>query len=157
MSSLPLIRLAHWEDASWITQFNQAMAQETEEKQLDPTILRRGVEALLSDPTLGFYLIAEQHEAVAGCLMITKEWSDWRNGLFWWIQSVYVRPEFRRQGLYRSLYRFVQQLAQEQGNVCGFRLYVERNNQIAQETYRQLGMEETLYKMFEQLNSSPSS
>ena len=89
--------------------------------------------------------------------MITKEWSDWRNGAFWWIQSVYVRPEFRRQGVYRRLYRHVQALAKKDRRVCGFRLYVERENRRAQVTYRALGMEKTRYLVFEELKPGCAS
>ena len=102
---------------------------------------------------MGFYLVVEDQGDIAASLMVTTEWSDWRNGLFWWIQSVYVRPENRRQGLYRKLYKSVKALAESETNVCGFRLYVEYYNTNAQSTYRALGMEETVYKVFEELKS----
>ena len=145
------IRLATPADAEVLVEFNCAMASETEGKSLLPEVIGSGVRGLLASPASGFYLIAENPGRVAGSLLITKEWSDWRNGDFWWIQSVYVRPELRRQGVYRRLYRHVQELAASDPRVCGFRLYVERENERAQETYRKLGMKETRYLVFEEL------
>jgi ribosomal protein S18 acetylase RimI-like enzyme len=98
-----------------------------------------------------FYVVAEDDGGLVGSLMVTKEWSDWRNGSFWWIQSVYVRPEVRRRGVYRSLYRHVQNLAAADPGVCGFRLYVDRENVVAQGTYGALGMKATRYLVFEEL------
>ena len=144
------IRLATHADAQVLVEFNAAMALETERKELLPEVISAGVRSLLSNPAAGLYLVAEE-ERVIGSLMITKEWSDWRNGTFWWVQSVYVRPEFRRQGVYRSLYRHVHEMAAKDPAVCGFRLYVERENSHAQATYRSLGMKETHYKVFEDL------
>jgi ribosomal protein S18 acetylase RimI-like enzyme len=144
------IRLATPADAGALIEFNAAMALETEGKELLPDVIGAGVRSLLGNPAAGFYLLAEQDSAV-GSLMITKEWSDWRNGTFWWIQSVYVRPEFRRKGVYKSLYRHVQELASKDPAVCGFRLYVERENERAQATYRALGMKQTHYLVFEEL------
>ena len=145
------IRLARTGDAPDIIAFNAAMALETEGKRLLPEVIGAGVRALLRRPKAGFYLLAEKRAEIAGVLMITTEWSDWRNGAFWWIQSVYVRPAFRRQGVYRRLYRHVQGLAKKDRGVCGFRLYVERENRRAQATYRALGMERTRYLVFEEL------
>jgi ribosomal protein S18 acetylase RimI-like enzyme len=144
------IRLATPADAGVLIEFNAAMALETEGKELLPDVIGAGVRSLLGNPAAGFYLLAEQDSAV-GSLMITKEWSDWRNGTFWWIQSVYVRPEFRRQGVYKNLYRHVQELASKDPAVCGFRLYVERENERAQATYSALGMKPTHYLVFEEL------
>jgi ribosomal protein S18 acetylase RimI-like enzyme len=144
------IRLATPADADVLIEFNAAMALETEGKELLPDVIGAGVRSLLGNPAAGFYLLAEQDSAV-GSLMITKEWSDWRNGTFWWIQSVYVRPEFRRQGVYKNLYRHVQELASKDPAVCGFRLYVERENERAQATYSALGMKPTHYLVFEEL------
>jgi ribosomal protein S18 acetylase RimI-like enzyme len=145
------IRLARPGDAKAIVAFNSAMALETEGKRLFPEVIGAGVRSLLRRPKAGFYLLAETKAQIIGVLMITKEWSDWRNGAFWWIQSVYVRPEFRRKGVYRRLYRHIQQLARKDPTVCGFRLYVERENRRAQATYRALGMEKTRYLVFEEL------
>jgi len=144
------IRLATLADAQVLVEFNCAMAAETESKNLLPEVIGAGVHSLLGNPAAGFYLLAE-HDSAVGSLMITKEWSDWRNGTFWWIQSVYVRPEFRRQGVYKNLYRHVQQLASKDPAVCGFRLYVERENERAQATYGALGMKQTHYLVFEEL------
>ncbi|HEV3009563.1 MAG TPA: GNAT family N-acetyltransferase [Burkholderiales bacterium] len=145
------IRLATPADAAVLTQFNAAMALETEGKELLPEVVGAGVHSLLGNPASGFYVVAEIENLVAGSLLITKEWSDWRNGSFWWIQSVYVRPEFRRRGVYKRLYRHVQELAAKDPAVCGFRLYVERENVRAQNTYHALGMKQTRYLVFEEL------
>jgi ribosomal protein S18 acetylase RimI-like enzyme len=144
------IRLATAADAGVLIDFNAAMARETEGKELLTEVIGAGVRSLLGNPAAGFYLLAEQ-DSVVGSLMITKEWSDWRNGTFWWIQSVYVRPQFRRQGVYKNLYRHIQELASEDPAVCGFRLYVERENDRAQATYGSLGMKQTRYLVFEEL------
>ena len=145
------IRHAGAEDAHALIEFNRAMALETERKELLPEVIGAGVRALLANPAAGFYLVAEADGQVIGALMLTMEWSDWRNGSFWWIQSVYVRPEARRQGIYRRLYRHVQEMAAQDPKVCGFRLYVERENRAAQATYGALGMKETRYLVFEEL------
>jgi ribosomal protein S18 acetylase RimI-like enzyme len=145
------VRLATPQDAPVLVEFNAAMALETEQKELLPDVIGAGVHSLLGNPAAGFYVVAESEERVVGSLMITKEWSDWRNGTFWWIQSVYVRPEFRRQGVYKRLYRHVQERAANDPAVCGFRLYVERENARAQATYQALGMKETRYLVFEAL------
>ena len=144
------IRLATPADAAVLLEFNAAMALETEGKDLLPEVIDAGVRGLLDNPVAGFYVLAETERVIAA-LMITKEWSDWRNGSFWWIQSVYVRPEARRQGVYRRLYRHVQDMAAKDPQVCGFRLYVERENSAAQATYAALGMKETRYLVFEEL------
>lgn len=149
------LRRAVATDIAALIEFNQAMARETEGKELETEMLRAGIEGLLRSEQYGFYVVAEYAGAsgrreVAGSLMITYEWSDWRNGLFLWIQSVYVKPKFRRQGIYRRLYRFVKELAATRADVCGFRLYVEKENRIAQQTYEQLGMRETRYLMYEE-------
>lgn len=131
--------------------FNSAMALETERKVLMPRVIGAGVGHLLRHPELGFYLVAESGGEVIAGLLITTEWSDWRNGEFWWIQSVYVRAKFRRQGVYRRLYRFVRTLAASKRRLCGFRLYVEKTNRRAHATYRASGMDRTHYLLYEQL------
>lgn len=143
------VRPAQSTDLDALVAFNQGIARETEDKDLNESILRDGVATLLNDGALGFYIVAESEGQVVGCLMITREWSDWRNGVFWWIQSVYVDSQFRRQGIYRLLYERIKMLAENE-NVCGFRLYVERDNKIAQQVYGNLGMSETVYRMYEQ-------
>jgi ribosomal protein S18 acetylase RimI-like enzyme len=149
------IRSAVAADAPELVEFNREMARETENIELDPAVVTAGVEALFEHPERGFYVAAEAAgERLAGSLMVTSEWSDWRNGMFWWIQSVYVRPEFRRRGVYRALYRFVESMAADHAEVCGFRLYVEKDNHRAQRTYRSLGMHETPYLLYEALSNS---
>lgn len=144
------IRLATKSDSVNLIAFNQAMAMETENKRLDSDILSAGVLSIFEDDRKGFYVVAESDERIVGGLMITYEWSDWRSGWFWWIQSVYIEPEYRGQGIYSELYSFVKNRAREVGGVCGFRLYVEKDNRHAQDVYRKLGMEETYYQMFEE-------
>lgn len=139
------------EDARWIIDFNMKMAAETEGKELDFDLLSRGVQAVFSQPERGFYLLAWSGNTAVGCLLVTMEWSDWRNGEFWWLQSVYVKKEFRRQGVFKAMYEMARKQAEQSENVCGFRLYVERDNIRAQRTYGRLGMEETAYKMMETL------
>ena len=145
------IRRANGGDAPTIARFNRAMAWETEGKKLLPEVIADGVASLLANPSMGFYVVIEVDATVVGSLMVTTEWSDWRNGIFWWIQSVYVLPDHRRQGYYRQLYEFVKKQAENNTEVCGFRLYVERDNLTAQRTYSALGMEETGYRLFEEL------
>ncbi len=145
------IRPATRRDAETLARFNEALARETEDKALDSETVRAGVRALIDHPEYGFYLAAEREGRLAGALMVTTEWSDWRAGLFWWIQSVYVRPEARRQGVYRALYEHAKAEAQEAESVCGLRLYVERENERAQQAYRTLGMTEAHYRMFEEM------
>jgi len=147
--STVLIRNADQKDTDILCVFNQAMAFETEDKRLHKDTVLEGVRQVLRNPELGFYLVAEMDNQAAGSLMITTEWSDWRNGLFWWIQSVYVLPQFRRKGLFSKLYAQVIELAQQSPNVCGIRLYVEKDNVNAQNTYTALGMSETDYKLYE--------
>jgi len=143
------IRQATLEDTEFLVQGNAAMALETEARALDPQLLSAGVRALFADPTRGFYLIAELAGRPAGQMLITYEWSDWRNATFWWIQSVYTLPESRRRGVFQSLYAYVDAQARQRGNVCGLRLYVESHNHHAQATYRRCGMHEAVYRMFE--------
>jgi len=145
-----IIRLAQTSDVDALVEFNQAMALETEGKRLDAAVLRPGVEAVFQDRTKGFYVVADDNEQIVGGLMVTFEWSDWRNSWFWWIQSVYIRPEARGKSIYRKLYEFVKERARQDGNVCGFRLYVEKENEHAQRVYEKLGMNETYYLMYEE-------
>jgi GNAT superfamily N-acetyltransferase len=142
------IRPAVRSDIPYIAQWNVAMAWETEHKSLDPAVLERGVTAVLDEPRRGFYLVAESAGAPVGCLLITYEWSDWRAGDFWWIQSVYVVEAARREGVFRRLYEAAEQRAREAGAV-GLRLYVETENERAQRTYAGLGMERCHYFMYE--------
>lgn len=143
------IRRAVTADAGFVSESNIAMALETEGMTLDAAVVGPGVAAVLADDSLGFYLVAEIDGQPAGQLMVTFEWSDWRNGLWWWIQSVYVRPEFRRRGVYTALHRHVEEEARLAGGVCGLRLYVEQENTRAQQVYRSLDMYPTRYHMYE--------
>ena len=144
------IRNATREDVGVLVEFQQAMAAETEDRGLDPGRLRQGIEYLLKHPDEGYYLIAETDGRAAGSLMVTFEWSDWRNGRFWWIQSVYVHEAFRRRGVYSQLHASIRQRALDDPQGCGIRLYVESENETAQRTYDALGMAETHYRLFEE-------
>jgi len=136
-------------DIDNLVEFNLAMARETEAKTLAPEILRPGIARVLAEPVRGFYLVAECAGAVAGCLMITYEWSDWRNGDWWWLQSVYVLPACRRHGVFRALFTEVERMSRTTADVVGLRLYVERDNDRARETYAALGLVETHYRLLE--------
>lgn len=144
------IRVAMTSDAADLVKFNQAMALETEGKTLTAEVLSPGVEAVFADPVKGFYVVAEENGKIVGGLLITYEWSDWRNKWFWWIQSVYIMPEARGMGLYSRLYDFVKHLAAQRDDVCGFRLYVEKENTHAQAVYEKVGMNNSHYLMFEE-------
>jgi GNAT superfamily N-acetyltransferase len=144
-----LVRKAVLADAATLAEFNRHLAWETERMKLSAETVTQGVENLLRNPERGFYLVAEENKELAGCLMITFEWSDWRNANFWWVQSAYVREMSRRKGIYRKLYEQACELARESGDVCGIRLYVEKENLVAQQTYARLGMSESCYKIFE--------
>lgn len=143
------IRTAQRSDAETIARFNVALAKETEHFDLDFERTLRGVHSMFDDSKRGFYLLAEIDGKIAGQLMITYEWSDWRNGVFWWIQSVYVREEFRAQKIFKSLYEHVVALAKKEGNVCGLRLYAEKQNDRAHAVYKKLGMKVTDYDLLE--------
>lgn len=143
------IRTATIADAPRITEFNALMARETENLELDLNRLRAGVEEVLRDASKGVYYVAETNGVVVGQTLITYEWSDWRNGMFWWIQSVYVQKEFRGRGVFKLLFEHVRTLAEQDGRVCGLRLYVEKHNSRAQQTYERLGMKKTHYEMYE--------
>jgi GNAT superfamily N-acetyltransferase len=144
------IRIANDDDADSLVEFNQAMALETEGKQLNAELLTRGVAAVFGDHKKGFYVVAEIDSRIAGGLMVTYEWSDWRHAWFWWIQSVYILPEFRGQKIYSRLYDFIKAKAAESGDVCGFRLYVENDNLNARRVYDAVGMNASHYLMYEE-------
>ena len=151
MNNELLFRVGKKKDTSTIVEFNYRMARETEDKELDKLCLEKGVISLISDFQKGFYLVAEDEQSgVVASLMVTKEWSDWRNGYFWWIQSVYVSSDFRRRGIYSELYANIKNRAENNEECCGLRLYVDRENLIAQRAYSALGMQETFYKLFEE-------
>jgi GNAT superfamily N-acetyltransferase len=144
------IRPACLADVPLLAQWAKAMALETEQKILADEDIHPGVRRAIEQEGLARYFIAELNGRPTGCLMLTHEWSDWRNGLWWWIQSVYVDPECRRQGVYRALYGHVQALAENDADVQGIRLYVEKENLSAQQTYLSLGMHDSHYRVFEQ-------
>ncbi len=144
------IRKGKSSDLSALVQFNQAMALETEGLELADYPLTTGVETLLAHQDKGFYLVAEINNEIVGSLMVTFEWSDWRANNYYWIQSVYIRPENRRQGIYSKLYQAVKDIAEAEGGAASFRLYVEKENSNAQKTYQALGMQESYYLMYEQ-------
>jgi GNAT superfamily N-acetyltransferase len=145
----PRIRVARPDDAPVIVEFNAAIARETEGRELDRALLGPGVAALLADPAKGRYFVAELDGAVVGQTMVTWEWSDWRNGTFWWIQSVYVAPAHRRQGVFGALYRHVYDAARGDPGVCGVRLYMEHHNERARRVYLALGMQASGYEVLE--------
>jgi ribosomal protein S18 acetylase RimI-like enzyme len=144
------IRRATLADAPIVVEFNRLLALESEGKTLDVPVLEKGVAAALSDPSkAATYYLAEENGEVLGQLCITTEWSDWRNGWQWWIQSVYVRPEARRRGVFRSLYEYIYREAYADPEVIGIWLYVDRDNHAGQQTYLSLGMEWTKYLVLE--------
>jgi ribosomal protein S18 acetylase RimI-like enzyme len=144
------VRPATLADLDVLVRFSAAMARETEGRALDLKRLRKGVRAVLASERHGRYLVAESGAAVVGQLLLTYEWSDWRNGVFWWIQSVYVEPSARRRGVYQTLHKHVVRDARERGDVCGVRLYVEKDNRRARTAYTSLGMTATAYRIYEQ-------
>jgi ribosomal protein S18 acetylase RimI-like enzyme len=145
------IRMSVPEDVETLAQFNAAMAWETEEKNLDLPTVTQGVRGVFTDADHGFYVVATSNGDVVGSLLVTYEWSDWRCGRYWWVQSVYVRPEFRQRGVFRGLYLFVKAKAQEEPGVRGLRLYVRKANRNAQQCYSRMGLEEMPYKMYEEM------
>ncbi len=144
-----VIRRATQADTNTVVEFNWRLAEESEGQTLDRAVLAAGVAAGLADPRKALYFVAEEGGTVVGQIMVTFEWSDWRNGWMWWIQSVYVRPEARRRGVFRALFEHVHQAARQDPEVIGLRLYVERDNQVAQQTYKSMGMEWTSYRVLE--------
>lgn len=148
-----LVRPAHPEDVEVLVGFSAAMALETEGRHLDRDRLRQGTQAVFDQPARGFYIVAELPDGgaakVVGQAMITFEWSDWRNATFWWIQSVYVDPPWRRQGVYRAMHRYILSQAHAKPDVCGVRLYVEAENTVAKAVYERVGLSPSSYDVFE--------
>ena len=148
-----IIRPARQEDVESIVAFSAAMALETEGRRLDQARLREGTLSLLASPERGFFMVAElpqaEHTPLLGQLMITFEWSDWRNAVFWWVQSVYVDPAWRRHGVFRRMHETVMATAKARTNVCGIRLYVDEGNNTAKHVYSRVGMTQSTYQVFE--------
>jgi GNAT superfamily N-acetyltransferase len=145
-----IIRKASPSDSVTIIDFQQKMAWETEQMTLAPEIITQGVNTVFEEPSRGQYWVAENNGIVVASLLITYEWSDWRNRNVWWFQSVYVLPEYRRTGIFRSMYNHIKDEGDKEG-IAGLRLYVETNNSVAQNTYETLGMQSLHYRMFEWL------
>ncbi len=143
------IREAQLTDVPVIAEFNRRLAWETERIELNPAVLRQGVTAVVGDPQKGVYYVAEEQGSVVGQLMITYEWSDWRNGNLWWIQSVFVKEECRGRGVFRALFKHLETLALAGDGVAGLRLYMHAHNQAARRTYERLGMSRSDYEVFE--------
>lgn len=146
-----LIRIANKEDISSIVSFQLAMAKETENIELNHTTVQKGVMAVINDSNKGRYYIAEKKGKVIGSLLTTYEWSDWRNGTVLWIQSVYILPDFRRKGVYSSMYQHLKNLVLVNKNLNGIRLYADKDNKVAHKTYQNLGMSPDHYVTFEWL------
>ena len=147
--SLNKIRKARLEDLETIVKFNYNLAKETEDKELNLELLTKGVQALLNDSSKGQYYVYTVNEKVVGQIMNTYEWSDWRNGMFLWVQSVYVDEEYRRKGIFKELYNYIKQICDNDEDIAGIRLYVEKENLSAKATYKSLGMDECNYHMYE--------
>ncbi|MCU0715774.1 MAG: GNAT family N-acetyltransferase [Pirellula sp.] len=147
------IRQAIPSDVEIIAQYNIALCRETEGRELDLVTVTNGVKRIVSEPNRGKYFVAEIDGEVVGQAAHTFEWSDWRNGEIWWIQSVYVHPRFRNQGVFRALFNHIEELGEVNCDCCGIRLYMERENQTARESYRRLGFGETGYVVFERMFS----
>jgi len=149
-----IVRPAMPKDVDALVRFSTAMALETERRRLDETRLRRGTQAVLDSPSRGFYTVAELTDRsprlVVGQLLVTFEWSDWRNAMFWWIQSVYVDAAWRRRGVYRTMHESILEQAKRRDDVCGVRLYVERENDVAKTTYAKVGLTASTYHVFEE-------
>ena len=144
-----IIRRAHINDLETLIMFQKEMAMESENLVLEEADIRTGVIKVLQDPSRGFYHVTENEGRIIACHMITIEWSDWRNGSIYWIQSLYVLPEYRKQGVFRMMYRHLQDMVKGDKGVKGIRLYVDRANTVAQKTYEALEMDGNHYKVYE--------
>lgn len=147
------IRQAVSTDVETIARFNIALCRETEGRELDPATVTHGVRRFVCEPNRGKYFVAEIDGQIVGQAAYTFEWSDWRNGEIWWIQSVYVHPDFRSQGVFRTLFMHIKELGEADVDCCGLRLYMEQENDTARASYRRLGFSETGYVVFERLFS----
>lgn len=143
------IRKATTNDMAVLLDFQLRLAWETENIQLDRTVVMNGLQALIDDPSKGIYYVAEMHGEIIGCQLVTFEWSEWRNGTVWWIQSVYVKESHRQQKVFSVLYNYIKQFAENDASVLGLRLYVDKSNKRAQKVYQSLGMDGDHYTVFE--------
>lgn len=148
MNAMITIRQAVTDDIQVIASFQQKMAFETERIELEENLVLKGVNGVISDPGKGFYLVAELQDQVVASMLLTYEWSDWRNGMYLWMQSLYVMPAFRKQGAFRALYQHVQNIVMGSDKYIGLKLYVDSDNINAQHTYEKAGMEKSHYKLF---------
>ncbi len=148
-----IVRLATASDIPSLIEFQLAMAWETENLTLDKVTLSKGIESLFHDPAKGNYYVTQENEVVIGCLMITYEWSDWRNGNVLWVQSVYIHKQHRAKGVYKKMYQYIQELVKNSADFRGIRLYVDKTNLDAQKVYQQLGMDGEHYQVFEWMNA----
>ncbi len=143
------VRYALVEDQAFIVESQLKMAMETESLVLEKLTVTLGVQSVFDDPLKGFYIVGEINGVVVSCLMITPEWSDWRNNWMWWIQSVYVVPEMRKSGIFNLMYNFIKELVLNNPDVAGIRLYVDNTNLRAREVYNRIGMSDEHYRLFE--------
>ena len=143
------IRPAKFQEISIIAEFQVNMAAETEKILLDKNLVSVGIEALFTDPAKGVYYLAEEDGSAVGCFLITYEWSDWRNGMVWWLQSVYVQENHRRKGVFSTMYAYLVETISKDPQIIGLRLYVDKSNRRAQEVYSSLGMNGEHYTVFE--------
>lgn len=146
-----IFREATLNDKKLIADFQVRMAKETEGIDLNEEVCRKGVENVFADNTLGVYYVCEMEGSVVSSLLITYEWSDWKCAVVWWIQSVYVLPDYRKRGIFSGFYDYIKTLARQNNNVRGIRLYVDKRNTVAQKTYEKLGMNGEHYKLYEWL------
>lgn len=143
------IRPSKSEDISILADFQRCLADETENIYLDNEVVSAGLKALFADPAKGIYYVAEAEGKIIGCFLITYEWSDWRNGMVWWLQSVYIFPTHRRQGIFKKMYDHIIQMIHHDKNIIGLRLYVDKKNTHAQKVYQAMGMNGDHYTVFE--------
>ena len=143
------VRLSNEYDKTVIAEFQIKMANETEQLELDKDTVNKGVESVFRDPQKGKYYVATENEVIIASMLITYEWSDWRNNWVFWLQSVYVLPEKRGQGIFKQMYDFILQQINENSEVAGLRLYVDKTNSDASKVYAKLGMNGDHYQVFE--------
>ena len=144
-----IIRKAVQDDISVIVEFQQEMAFETEKISLDESILKKGVGRIFKDPAKGFYILAQENNIIIASMLLTPEWSDWRNSLFLWIQSLYILPEYRHRGVFRKMYTYIKEKVAASDDYAGLKLYVDKDNSIAHKVYHQVGMQTSHYNLFE--------